>query len=42
MTPAYRVLAAGTVEFNATNLRMDDHDFSVRVGGVNLATLPLP
>ncbi len=41
VTPAYRVLGAGTVEFNATNLGMDDHDFSVRVGGVNLATLPL-
>ena len=42
VTPAYRVLAAGTVEFNATNLGMDDHDFSVRAGSVNLATLPLP
>lgn len=41
VTPAYRVLGAGTVEFNATNLGMDDHDFSVRLGDAVLATVPL-
>jgi hypothetical protein len=41
VTPAYRVLGAGTVEFNATNLGMDEHDFSIRAGDLNLATLPL-
>jgi plastocyanin len=42
VTPSYRTLAAGTVEFNAANLGEDDHDFSVRAGDVNLVTLPLP
>ena len=41
VTPAYRTLAAGTVEFNATNLGMDDHDFSVRRGDVVYTTVPL-
>jgi plastocyanin len=41
VTPSYRTLAAGTVEFNAANLGEDDHDFSVRAGAVNLATLAL-
>ena len=41
VTPSYRTLAAGTVEFNAANLGEDDHDFSVRAGDANLATLPL-
>jgi plastocyanin len=41
VTPAYRTLAAGTVEFNASNLGMDDHDFSVRIGGTVLTTVPL-
>jgi Copper binding proteins, plastocyanin/azurin family len=30
VTPAYRELAAGEVEFNAANLGEDDHDFSIR------------
>jgi plastocyanin len=41
VTPAYRTLRAGEVEFNATNLGMDDHDFSVRRGGATLASVPL-
>jgi len=39
VTPAYRTLKAGAVEFNATNLGMDDHDFSVRKGGTVLGTV---
>lgn len=39
VTPAYRVLKAGPVEFNATNLGMDDHDFTVRRGGTELGTV---
>jgi Copper binding proteins, plastocyanin/azurin family len=43
VTPAYRVLKAGDVEFNASNLGMDDHDFSIRNGaGTVLATEFLP
>ena len=30
VTPSYRELRAGEVEFNASNLGEDDHDFSVR------------
>jgi plastocyanin len=30
VSPAYRTLAAGQVEFNAANLGEDDHDFSIR------------
>jgi uncharacterized cupredoxin-like copper-binding protein len=30
VTPAYRELAAGPIEFNAANLGEDDHDFTVR------------
>jgi plastocyanin len=41
VTPSYRTLAAGTVEFNAFNFGEDDHDFSVRAGDTNLATLEL-
>jgi uncharacterized cupredoxin-like copper-binding protein len=32
VTPSYRELKAGEVEFNASNLGEDDHDFSVRDG----------
>jgi plastocyanin len=38
VTPAYRTLAAGTVEFNASNLGEDDHDFSVRIGSTVLVS----
>jgi plastocyanin len=41
VTPAYRTLAAGTVEFNASNLGEDDHDFSVRIGSTVLVTVPI-
>ena len=41
VAPAYHELQAGPVEFNATNLGMDDHDFSIRAGGPALATIPL-
>jgi uncharacterized cupredoxin-like copper-binding protein len=41
VTPAYRTLRAGPIEFNATNLGMDDHDFSVRQGGPTLASVAL-
>jgi Copper binding proteins, plastocyanin/azurin family len=41
VTPAYRVLGAGTVEFNAENLGEDDHDFSVRLDDTVLASVPL-
>ena len=42
VTPAYRELAAGAVEFNASNLGEDDHDFSVRdADGDNLKTVAL-
>ena len=34
--PAYRELKAGSIEFNANNLGMDDHDFSVRDGDGNV------
>jgi Copper binding proteins, plastocyanin/azurin family len=38
VTPAYRALRAGEVEFNAANLGEDDHDFSIRnAGGAVLA-----
>jgi hypothetical protein len=38
VTPSYRELKAGEVEFNASNLGEDDHDFSVRdTGGTVLA-----
>jgi hypothetical protein len=33
VTPSYRELRAGEVEFNASNLGEDDHDFSVRDAG---------
>jgi hypothetical protein len=33
VTPSYRELKAGEVEFNASNLGEDEHDFSVRDGG---------
>ncbi len=36
MTPSYRELRAGEIEFNAANLGEDDHDFSVRDGGGNV------
>ncbi len=39
VTPAYRTLKAGPIEFNATNLGMDDHDFSVRRGSTGLASV---
>jgi hypothetical protein len=32
VTPSYRELRAGEVEFNATNLGEDEHDFSLRDG----------
>jgi plastocyanin len=42
VTPAYRTLKAGAVEFNAANLGEDDHDFSVRdADGDNLRTVEL-
>ena len=41
VTPAYNELRAGPVEFNATNLGMDDHDFSLRAAGPALATIDL-
>jgi Copper binding proteins, plastocyanin/azurin family len=42
VTPAYRVLAAGNVEFNAANLGEDDHDFSVGdAPRANLVTVAL-
>jgi plastocyanin len=41
VAPAYHELRAGPVEFNATNLGMDDHDFSIRATGPALATIPL-
>jgi plastocyanin len=39
VTPAYRTLKAGPIELNATNLGMDDHDFSVRRGATQLGTV---
>jgi plastocyanin len=42
VTPSYRELRAGEVEFNAANLGEDDHDFSVRdANGTNLTTTAL-
>jgi plastocyanin len=42
VTPAYRALQAGEVEFNVANLGEDDHDFSVRDdAGTPLKTVPL-
>jgi plastocyanin len=42
VTPAYRELRAGEVEFNAANLGEDDHDFSVRdAADANLETVEL-
>jgi uncharacterized cupredoxin-like copper-binding protein len=41
VTPAYRELAAGEVEFNAANLGEDDHDFSIRQGATQLRTVAL-
>jgi len=41
VAPAYTELKAGPVEFNATNLGMDDHDFSIRRTTTALATIPL-
>jgi copper binding plastocyanin/azurin family protein len=39
VTPAYRVLAAGEVEFNAANLGEDDHDFSIREDATPLGSV---
>jgi plastocyanin len=41
VTPAYRELAAGEVEFNAANLGEDDHDFSIREDATPLKTVAL-
>jgi hypothetical protein len=41
VTPAYRELAAGEVEFNAANLGEDDHDFSIRDDATPLRTVAL-
>ena len=41
VTPAYRELAAGEVEFNAANLGEDDHDFSIREDAAPLKTVAL-
>ena len=42
VTPSYRELRAGEVEFNASNLGEDDHDFSVRdADGDQLGTVAL-
>lgn len=42
VTPAYRELAVGEIEFNAANLGEDDHDFSVRdADGATLKAVPL-
>jgi plastocyanin len=41
VTPAYRELAAGEVEFNAANLGEDDHDFSIREDAAPLRTVAL-
>jgi hypothetical protein len=41
VTPAYDELQAGPVEFNATNLGMDDHDFTVRDAQTTLGSIPL-
>ncbi|HET8757726.1 MAG TPA: plastocyanin/azurin family copper-binding protein [Solirubrobacteraceae bacterium] len=41
VTPAYRELAAGEVEFNAANLGEDDHDLSIRQDAAPLKTVAL-
>jgi Copper binding proteins, plastocyanin/azurin family len=41
VTPAYRELAVGEVEFNAANLGEDDHDFSIREDAAPLRTVAL-
>ena len=41
MRPSYRILAAGRIEFVATNVGEDDHDLSVRRGTDVLGRLPL-
>jgi plastocyanin len=41
VTPAYRELAAGEVEFNAANLGEDDHDFSIREDATPLKSVAL-
>jgi len=41
VSPAYRELAAGEVEFNAANLGEDDHDFSIREDATPLRTVAL-
>jgi plastocyanin len=38
---SYRTLAAGTIDFNATNLGEDDHNLSVRGGGNEYGRLDL-
>jgi hypothetical protein len=39
--PSYRILAAGRIDFVATNVGEDDHDLSVRRGTNVLGKLPL-